>query len=95
MSTENLPEMISLSKVGEHLAEAILITLLTAVLNGLNVSDNVDQVLLQDVALARQVAGALSWARHAVVARNHMVLIGLREEGACSGKKMSLRRHPG
>ena len=53
MKTENLPEMIFLSKVGEHLTEAILITLLTAVLNGLNVSDNVDHVLLQDVALAR------------------------------------------
>ena len=95
MKTENLPEMIFLSKVGEHLTEAILITLLTAVLNRLNVSDNVDQVLLQDVALARQVAGALSWTRDAVVARNHMVLIGLREEGACSGKDMSLRGHPG
>ena len=95
MSTENLPEMISLSKEGEHLTEAILITLLTAVLNGLNVGDNVDHVLLQDVALARQVAGALSRTRDAVVARNLMVLIGPREEGACSGKDMSLRGHPG
>ena len=72
-----------------------LIALLTAVLNRLNVGDDVDHVLLQDVALARQVAGALSWARDAVVAKNHMVLIGLREEGACSGKDMSLRGHPG
>ena len=95
MSTENLPEMISLSKVGEHLTEAILIALLTAVLNGLNVGDNLDHVLLQDVALARQVTGALSRTRDAVVARNHMVLSGLREEGACSGKDMSLRGHPG
>ena len=95
MKTENLPEMIFLSKVGEHLTEAILIALLTAVLNGLNVSDNVDHVLLQDVALARQVAGALSRTRDTVVARNHMVLSGLREECACSGEKMSLRGHPG
>ena len=95
MSTENLPEMISLSKVGEHLTEAILITLLTAVLNGFNVSDNLDHVLLQDVALARQVTGALSRTRDAVVARNLMVLSSLREEGACSGKKMGLRGHPG
>ena len=95
MSTENSPEMVSLSKVGEHLTEAILITLLTAVLNGLNVGDNLDHVLLQDVALARQVTGALSRTRDAVVARNLMVLIGPREEGACSGKDMSLRGHPG
>ena len=95
MSTENLPEMISLSKEGEHLTEAFLITLLTAVLNRLNVGDNIDHVLLQDIALARQVAGALSRTRDAVVARNHMVLSGLREEGACSGKDMSLRGHPG
>ena len=95
MSTENLPEMISLSKKGEHLTQAILIALLTAVLNRLNVGDDVDHVLLQDVALARQVAGALSRTRDAVVARNHMVLSGLREEGACSGKDMSLRGHPG
>ena len=87
--------MISLSKKGEHLTQAILIALLTAVLNGLNVGDNLDHVLLQDVALARQVTGALSRTRDAVVARNLMVLIGLREEGACSGKDMSLRGHPG
>ena len=87
--------MISLSKKGEHLTQAILIALLTAVLNRLNVGDDVDHVLLQDVALARQVTGALSRTRDAVVARNHMVLSGLREEGACSGKKMGLRGHPG
>ena len=95
MSTENLPEMISLSKVGEHLTEAFLITLLTAVLNRLNVGDNVDHVLLQDIALARQVAGAISRTRDAVVARNRMVLSGLGEQRACSGKKGGLRGHPG
>ena len=44
--------MVLLSKVGEHLAQAVLLAVPTALFNGLNAGDNVDDVLIQDVALA-------------------------------------------
>ena len=49
---ENLPEVVFLAKVGENLAQAVLTTLLTAFFHRCNTGDNVDDVLLQDVALA-------------------------------------------
>ena len=44
--------MVFLSKVGEHLAQAVLVAALTALFHGLNTTDDVDDVLIQDVALA-------------------------------------------
>ena len=44
--------MVFLPKVGENLAQTVIIAMLTAFFHRLNVGDNVDDVLLQDVALA-------------------------------------------
>jgi len=85
----SLPEMVFLSKVGEHLTQAVLLAVPTALFYGLNTGDNVDDVLLQDVALAGDSAWTLCRARDTLLTGDHLVTVGLREEGAGERKNRS------
>ena len=80
MKVENLPEMVFFSKVGEHLAQAVLLAVLTALFHGLNAGDNVDDVLLQDVALSQDSEWTLSRARNTLLTGNQLVTATLRKE---------------
>ena len=81
--------MVFLSKVGEHLAQAVLLAVPTALFHGLDTGDNVDDVLLQDVALAREGARTLRWTRDTLLTGNQKVTADVREEGAGEGEKRS------
>jgi len=74
--------VVFLSKVGENLTEAVIIAMLTAFFHRLNVGDNVDDVLLQDVALAVDSTWTLWRARDTLLTGNHLVSADFREEGA-------------
>ena len=54
--------MVFLSKEGEHLTLAVLFAVPTALFHRIDIDDNVDDVLLQDVALAEDGARTLGWA---------------------------------
>ena len=80
--------MVFLSKVGEHLTQAVLLAVLTALIHGLDAGDDVDDVLLQDVALAGEDARTLRWTRDTLLTGNQ-VTADVREEGAGEGEKRS------
>ena len=80
--------MVFLSKVGEHLAQAVLLAVPTALFHGLDAGDNVDDVLLQDVALAGDGARTLGWSRDTLLTANQ-VTADIREEGAGERKNRS------
>ena len=83
--------MVFLSKVGEHLAQAVVLAVLTTLIHGLDTGDNVDDVLLQDVALAGEGARTLRWTRDTLLTGNQEVTADIREEGAGEGEKRSCR----
>ena len=75
----NFPEMVFLSKEGEHLTLAVLLAVPAALFHGLDIDDNVDDVLLQDVALAEDGAWTLGWARDTLFTENQLANANLRE----------------
>ena len=85
----NFPEMVFLSKVGEHLAQAVLLAVPTALLYGLDTGDDVNDVLLQDVALAWDSAWTLRWPRDTLLTGNQLISADNREKGAGERKKRS------
>ena len=80
--------MVFLSKVGEQLAQAVLLAVPTALLYGVDTSDNVNDVLLQDVALAWDSAWTVRWPRDTLLTGNQ-VTADNREERAGERKKWS------
>ena len=81
--------MVFLSKEGEHLTLAVLLGVPTALFHRLDIDDNVDDVLLQDVALAEDGARTLGWARDTLFTYNQLVTADVREEGAGARKNGS------
>jgi len=81
--------VIFLTEVGENLAQSVIIAMLTAFFHRFNVGDNVNDVLLQDVALAVDSAWTLRQARDTLLTGNKLVSADFREEGAGERKKRS------
>jgi len=74
--------VVFLSKVCENLTQAVFAAMPTTFFNRLNIGDNVDDVLLQDVALAVDSTWTLWRARDTLLTGNHLVSADFREEGA-------------